>query len=356
MLSLHNIDIRYGNFLAVDGVTLALKQGEIGCLLGPSGCGKTSILRALAGFEPIGKGKIFLRNEVVSKPNHTIAPEHRHISVVFQDFALFPHMSVTENIAFGLHKWKKADRQSRVDEVLQLVGLSHASNRYPHELSGGQQQRIALARALAPKPELLLMDEPFSSLDAELREELAKDIRTILKRENTSALVVTHDQNEAFAIADVIGVLNDGKLHQWDDAYALYHKPATRFVADFVGNGVFLNSRVNERGNLSCCLGEVAVDPSRLNGFHIGQEIELLIRPDDVEYDEASNLIATVVRRSFRGANIMYELSIPGSEQTILCLAPSHNDHAVNESFGIRLDLAHLVMFAKPSMPAGKVR
>ncbi|NMH59116.1 ABC transporter ATP-binding protein [Alteromonas ponticola] len=347
MLSLHNIDIRYGNFLAVDGVSIALNNGEIGCLLGPSGCGKTSILRAIAGFESISNGQIKLRNETVSKPKHLIAPEKRHISVVFQDFALFPHMSVSDNIAFGLHKWKKAARIARVDEVLKLVGLPHIAKRFPHELSGGQQQRVALARAMAPKPDLILMDEPFSSLDAELRDELAKDIRNILKSENTSALVVTHDQNEAFAIADIIGVLREGQLHQWDDAYALYHKPVSRFVADFVGSGVFLNSRIDQDGNIECCLGKVKVDPSRLNGFKRGQEIELLIRPDDIEYDESSPIIATVVRRSFRGAQIMYELSLPGSAQTILCLAPSHNDHAVGESFGIRLDLAHLVMFAK---------
>ncbi|MCW8091214.1 ABC transporter ATP-binding protein [Alteromonas sp. ASW11-130] len=347
MLNLHNIDIRYGNFLAVDGVNITLNNGEIGCLLGPSGCGKTSILRAIAGFESISKGQIKLRNEIVSRPNHLVAPEKRHISVVFQDFALFPHLSVTENIAFALHKWKKADREKRISEVLNLVGLSHTATRFPHELSGGQQQRVALARALAPKPDLLLMDEPFSSLDAELREELAKDIRTILKRENTSALVVTHDQYEAFAIADIIGVLSEGQLHQWDDAYALYHKPVSRFVADFVGSGVFLKSMINDDGNIHCCLGKVNVDPARLNGFKVGQEIELLIRPDDIEYDESSDTIATVVRRSFRGAHIMYELAVPGSKQTILCLAPSHNDHAVGESFGIKLDLAHLVMFAK---------
>lgn len=347
MLYLHDIHINYGKFPAVKGVNFVLDQGQIGCLVGPSGCGKTSILRAIAGFVPLHDGQIYLRNETVSAPRKMVAPEKRHISVVFQDFALFPHMSVNDNIAFGLHKWPKADRQPRIDEVLKLVGLNHAEKRYPHELSGGQQQRVALARALAPKPDLLLMDEPFSSLDAELREELAKEIRTILKREHTSALIVTHDQNEAFAIADVIGVLKDGQLHQWNDAYSLYHKPASRFVADFIGSGVFLDSVINEEGSIDCCLGTVAASPSQLKDFKTGQQIELLIRPDDVEYDEQSPIQGTVVRRTFRGAHIMYELSVPGANKPILCLTPSHNDHAVGETFGFRLDLAHLVMFAK---------
>lgn len=348
MLSLHDIHIRYGDFEAVKGISLTLQQGQIGCLVGPSGCGKTSTLRAIAGFEPLSAGHINLRNKMVSRPERLVAPEKRHISVVFQDFALFPHMTVADNIAFGLHRWEKRERDARVKEVLTLVGLEEVGKRFPHELSGGQQQRIALARALAPKPDLLLLDEPFSSLDAELREELAKDIRNILKRENTAALMVTHDQNEAFAMADVIGVLKDGELHQWDDAYTLYHKPASRFVADFIGSGVFIDSTITEDGNIACCLGTFAVAPSRLNGFKAGQNIELLVRPDDVEHDDESATKAIVTGRMFRGSHIMYELSVSGSTQPILCLAPSHHDHAVGESFGIRLDLAHLVMFAKP--------
>lgn len=344
MLQLDNIAIEYQKTRVVDGLNLTLKTGQIGCLLGPSGCGKTSILRAIAGFEPITQGAISLRDEVVSQVNHQVSPDKRRVSVVFQDFALFPHLNVTDNIAFGLHKLPRSQKDLKVKQMLELVGLEKHSHHYPYQLSGGQQQRVALARAMAPEPELLLLDEPFSSLDAELRDGLATEIRQILKRANTTALMVTHDQHEAFAMADVIGVLKQGILHQWDDAYRLYHKPASRFVADFIGNGVFLAATLVDNDQLDTGLGRFNL-PSE-HTYNSTQKLELLVRPDDIVHCDNSGHWGTVKSRAFKGAHIMYELEINNQRnETVLCLTPSHHDHKVGERFGIRLDLAHLIVF-----------
>lgn len=344
MLQLKELRLAYQQKSVVHDVSFGLSAGQIGCLLGPSGCGKTSILRAIAGFEAIEHGQVFLRGHLVSERGLNIAPEKRRVAVVFQDFALFPHLTVGQNISFGLHSMSEIQKNQRVTELLDLVGLSGIEDRYPHSLSGGQQQRVALARALAPRPDLLLLDEPFSSLDAELREELAQDIRAILKHEGATALMVTHDQHEAFAMADKIGVLNQGKLLQWASAYDLYHKPSTRFVADFVGNGVFLNGRVTGEGTIQTSLGLFTIPV----GSHLLAEenIDLLIRPDDIVHDDESSDVAKVIGRAFKGAHILYELQLnhPGQEK-VLCLAPSHHDHQQGEQIGIRLDLEHLILF-----------
>ena len=231
---------------AVDTLSLAIGAGQIGVLIGPSGCGKTTVLRAVAGLEPLAAGRIAVGGEVMSDAasGRHVAPEARRVGMVFQDYALFPHLSVAANVAFGLRGIKRAEVDARVHELLDLVGLAHTAHRAPHQLSGGQQQRIALARALAPRPQLLLLDEPFSSLDIDLRERLAQDVRAILKATGITALFVTHDQQEAFALGDRIGVMHAGRLEQWDDAYTLYHRPATRFVAGFIGHGVFTPARI----------------------------------------------------------------------------------------------------------------
>lgn len=344
MLQLQQIDIAYQQTKVVHTLSFSLQQGEIGCLLGPSGCGKTSILRAIAGFEPVKHGQITLRGNCVSGAGLHVPPEKRHVAVVFQDFALFPHLTVGENIAFGLQHLRPADKQIQVNKMLELVGLEAIAQRYPHQLSGGQQQRIALARAMATDPDLLLLDEPFSSLDAELREELAKDIRRIIKRQNITALMVTHDQHEAFAMADVIGVMKSGELHQWASAYELYHQPATRFVADFIGSGVFLPGKVDDELKISTCLGKFENNSGKQ--LQTGQSVELLVRPDDIEHDDNSPNQGTVKSRVFRGSHILYELELHDAcDRTVLCLAPSHHNHQVGESIGIKLDLEHLVLF-----------
>jgi len=225
---------------AVDDASFGLPAGTIGVLIGPSGCGKTTLLRALAGLEPVAAGQVRIGGEVVGAAGIHTPPENRHVGMVFQDFALFPHLDVGRNVAFGIERLRPRERADRVAQVLDLVGLPGAERRFPHELSGGQQQRVALARALAPQPRLLLLDEPFSNLDVDLRERLAQEVRGILKAAHATALFVTHDQLEAFAIGDVIGVMHEGRLHQWDDAYTLYHRPATRFIHDLRPHAVAL--------------------------------------------------------------------------------------------------------------------
>jgi iron(III) transport system ATP-binding protein len=332
----------------VHGLSFALDKGEIGCLLGPSGCGKTTVLRAIAGFEALIDGSITLGGRKLSEKNYTAAPETRNVGVVFQDYALFPHLSIEDNIAFGLRKLPASEREQRVSHLLNLVGLTNQRRKYPHELSGGQQQRVALARALAPRPALLLLDEPFSNLDIDLRERLATEVREILKELGTTAVLVTHDQHEAFAIADQIGVMQEGQIMQWDDAYNLYHRPANRFVADFIGQGVFTPGTVDlpnqqvhiELGSLPLWQGVDVCATEEKDA----RKVDVLLRADDVIHDDASPLQAEVVRKAFRGAEFLYTLKLP-SGQTLLALVPSHHDHAIGEKIGIRLAADHVVTF-----------
>ena len=343
MLVLQQVSITYGQSTVVKDLSLTLLQGQIGCLLGPSGCGKTSLLRAIAGFEPVQTGSVVLADTVLSEPGKMTSPEQRRIGMVFQDFALFPHLTVAQNIAFGIKTKPKQQQQQIVEELLALVGLPTLGERYVHQLSGGQQQRVALARALAPEPDVLLLDEPFSGLDADLREALAQDIRTIIKRRGISALMVTHDQFEAFAMADQIGVMQHGKLQQWGSAYELYHQPANRFVADFVGHGALLKGEVLADQKVYTALGVFAQTQS---DFAAGVTVDLLVRPDDIVHDDESGFTAKVVGKSFRGSHILYSLELEGAEQ-VYCLAPSHHDHQLQSRIGIKLELDHLVLFQR---------
>lgn len=246
-LKLDRITLTYdtanGSRPVVHDLSLNLEQGSIGCLLGASGCGKTTVLRAIAGFEPLRSGSITLDGQVLSTPTYLVAPEKRQVGMMFQDYALFPHLSVEQNIAFGLRRWDSQRRAERIDELLHLANLQTLRKRYPHELSGGQQQRVALARALAPEPGLLLLDEPFSNLDVDTRERLAFEVRDILKKTGHTAILVTHNQAEAFAIADRIGVMKDGRIAQWDTPYCLHHQPNSAFVADFIKREALMAQR-----------------------------------------------------------------------------------------------------------------
>jgi len=338
LLEVENLRHAYGEQEVVRGLSFSLARGAIGCLLGPSGCGKTTVLRCIAGFEGIREGEIRLAGKVVSGPGVMLPPERRRIGMVFQDYALFPHLSVAGNIAFGLHAAPAAERSARVQELAKLVGLSAALDRFPHEISGGQQQRVALARALAPRPELLLLDEPFSNLDVDLRERLSLEVRDIIKASGATAILVTHDQQEAFAMADEIGVLHLGRIQQWDAPYNLYHRPANRFVADFVGQGVFLPAQALDGHQLQIELGTLQGDAHGL------QQLEVLLRPDDVVHDDAAPTQAEVVHKAFRGAEILYTLRL-ASGRKVLALVPSHHDHALGEKIGIRLDVDHVVAF-----------
>jgi len=333
---------------AVDQVTLGLRAGEMGVLIGPSGCGKTTLLRSVAGLEPVTRGRIRLNGQVVSERGLHVPAEQRRIGMVFQDYALFPHLDVGDNIGFGLAHWKREAREKRVQAVLRLVGLASSARRLPHELSGGQQQRVALARALAPQPQLLLLDEPFSNLDVDLRERLAHEVRQILKEAQTTALFVTHDQLEAFAIGDVIGVMDQGRLHQWDDAYSLYHRPASRLVAEFIGHGVFTPAILRMEGNqvvVATPLGDLTdvAECPMPSAFAAGQ-CDVLLRADDIVHDDDAPVKAEILRKSFRGSEFLYTLRLETGEQ-VLALVPSHHDHTVGEWIGIRAQVDHVVTF-----------
>lgn len=339
-LHLDNIKICYGSTVAVENLSLDIERGEIACLLGPSGCGKTSLQRAIAGFEPVVSGEIWLAGQNVSRPSFSLPPEQRHVGMVFQDFALFPHLDVEKNIGFGLRGMDGKTRRKRIDEVLALVDLERFAARFPHELSGGQQQRVALARAIAPKPDILLLDEPFSSLDTTLRESIARDVRKLLKDQGTTAVFVTHDQHEAFALADKIAVIDQGHLLQWATPYELYHKPASRFVAGFIGEGVMIHVEANAEGKLSNELGDLA------NGgpWQHGKTYDVLMRPDDVVYDEKSPVKLPIVDKLFRGAEYLYRLQL-ADKQHVLCVAPSHKSFEIGDRLAVRVDLQHQVVF-----------
>ncbi len=348
-LSLSGIAVAYGKHAVVENFSFALARGTVGCLLGPSGCGKTTILRAIAGFEPVRAGQICLGGVVVSSAQQQVPPEQRNIGMVFQEHALFPHLTVAANVGFGLRG--RPDAHQRVTQMLDTVGLGPVAERYPHELSGGQQQRVALARALAPAPQLLLLDEPFSNLDVELRERLGGELRALLKLANTTALLVTHDQHEAFAIADEIGVINEGRIAQWDSAWQLYHQPVNRFVANFVGQGAFVPGTVRQGQCILMELGELhSAQPVRCTEHgdlcDEGCTVDVLLRPDDVVHDDASAVTAEVLAKAFRGAEFLYTLKLP-SGATVLSLVPSHHDHAIGERIGIRLQADHVVAYKR---------
>lgn len=362
--SVQNLIVGYDDTIVVNGLSLMLEQGEIGCFLGYSGCGKTTALRAIAGLEQSRGGTIYLNNqrltEKTARQSFAVAPAKRGMGMVFQDYALFGHLSVAKNIAFGLNKWSAADKKARVAEMLSLVELTEHADKRPNELSGGQQQRVALARALAPKPKLLLLDEPFSNLDVVLRESLAMNVRDILKRTNTTAILVTHDQNEAFALADKVGVMDKGRLVQWARPSELYHEPVSPFVAEFVGEGAMVDGIIKE-GHVETALGNIyrrmevydeSGQPQYCEyDYPNGTPIKVLVRPDDIIHDDDSTQTALVIGRVFRGANYLYRLQLDDG-QTVLSLVASHHNHAIGSYIGILPLLEHVVVFDEKDINA----
>ncbi len=272
-----------------------------------------------------------------------VPPEARAIGMVFQDYALFPHLSVADNIAFGLRRAKPRERIATVHRMLTATGLDGLGGRYPHELSGGQQQRVALARALAPHPALLLLDEPFSNLDVELRERLSLEVRDILKAQGITAILVTHDQHEAFAVSDKIGVMQRGRILQWDSPFNLYHRPNSRFVAGFVGQGVFIKGILETPDTFRTEIGVLRGNRSYADA--LGTCVEILLRPDDVVPDPDGPLKALVVEKAFKGAETLYTLRLD-TGATLLSLFPSHRDHALADQVRVRVAADHLISFA----------
>lgn len=346
LLQVADLAISFGRNEIIKGVSFTLGHGEIGCLLGPSGCGKTTLLRSIAGFEEVQQGKIDLDKRTISSESIRVPPEQRNVGMIFQDYALFPHLSVAENVGFGIKQTSRKERHHKVARLLELVGLSNAARAFPHELSGGQQQRVALARAIAPEPQLLLMDEPFSNLDVTLRDRLTIEVRDILKTAGITALMVTHNQFEAFSVADSVGVIFDGTIQQWDSAYNVYHRPATLEVATFVGDGAIIRGTVVAPGHVSCGLGELTGDLSL--PCESGCYVDLLVRPEDVLHSDDSTVKARILHKTFRGPNILYKLELP-SQDTCLALVSSHHDHKLGEYIGIVPEVENLVVFPSTS-------
>jgi len=326
---------------AVQGISFAAREGEILCLLGPSGCGKTTILRAIAGFEPVCSGQLFLSGQLVSSPDIMIPTENRRVGMVFQEYALFPHLRVQDNIAFGLHHLARSERAGRVQEMLRLTGLEGFERRYPHELSGGQQQRVALSRALVQNPVVLLLDEPFSNLDPDMAGRMRQELHDLLRRTKTTTVLVTHDHDEAFAMADRIAVLNHGRLEQFDTPEMMYHMPATPFVADFVGQADFIPGTVSQ-GMVHTELGEF---PDTIE-CKDGTALVVMIRPDDIHLVPKEGASSRVISRQFHGSENLYTVSLP-SGQIVHSSQGSTSVYRAGTTVELRVLATHTVLFRR---------
>jgi iron(III) transport system ATP-binding protein len=327
---------------AVDGVSFSLDRGQILALLGPSGCGKTTTLRLIAGFEAPDAGHIAIGGRVVVRAGEGLGvpPEERGVGVVFQDYALFPHLTVEDNVAFGLRRLARGERATRVRQVLELVGLPELGARYPHELSGGQQQRVAVARALAPAPAVILLDEPFSNLDADLRTQMRDEVEKVLRSTGTTAIFVTHDQEEAFTIADQVGVLNQGRLDQLGSPETIYHHPATPFVAEFVGAADFLPGLVTSEGIVT----EIGVF-GNVEAREPGEKVKVLLRPDDVTFVPAADGAAVILKRYFRGSENLYCLEL-ASGRRVHSSQPSSSRFATGTRVRPEAHVLHVITFS----------
>jgi len=342
VLELRDVSCAYETGLpAVQGISFAAREGEILCLLGPSGCGKTTILRAIAGFEPVRSGQLFLSGQLVSSPDVMIPTENRHVGMVFQEYALFPHLRVQDNIAFGLSHLARSERAVRVQEMLRLTGLEGFERRYPHELSGGQQQRVALSRALVQNPVVLLLDEPFSNLDPDMAGRMRQELHDLLRRTKTTTVLVTHDHDEAFAMADRIAVLNHGRLEQFDTPEMMYHMPATPFVADFVGQADFIPGTVSQ-GMVHTELGEF---PDTIE-CRDGTAVVVMIRPDDIHLIPTEGARSRVLSRQFHGSENLYTVSLP-SGQIVHSSQGSTSVYQEGTAVELRVLATHTVLFRR---------
>ena len=307
----------FGDIVAVRDVSFDVWPGEILSILGSSGSGKTTLLRLIAGLEAPTAGQVLINGELASSPGKQIPPDRRAVGMVLQEYALFPHMTVEQNISFGLRDLDAGRREQRVAEVMELVRLPGIRGRYPHELSGGQQQRVALARTLAPHPVTVLLDEPFSNLDAGMRHDMRQEVESILREDRTAAVFVTHDRDEAFAMADRVGIMREGEMEQVDTPDAVYHLPANRHVARLTGTCDFLRGQVGADGTVATEAGTFRCQ-SPAGELRPGEEVEVLVQPDDFSVEPSGSGRAVVALREFRGDETMLLLEL-SSGATLRC-------------------------------------
>ncbi|WP_219415753.1 ABC transporter ATP-binding protein [Pseudonocardia nigra] len=334
VLVLDGVVKRYGRVEAVAGVSLRIGAGELVTMVGPSGCGKSSLLRLVAGLERPDAGEVHLAGRTVAGPRTWVPPERRRVGIVFQDHALFPHLTVAGNVAFGLDGAPTAGRRARVTDVLDLVALGHLAERYPHELSGGEQQRVALARALAPEPDVLLLDEPFSNLDRALRLQVRAETVAILRATRTTAVFVTHDQPEALTVGDRVVVLRGGRIQQAGDPQTVFHAPANHFVATFMGDADFLPAH-RDGSSLHTEIGTVPGDPDGT-----GDALEVVLRPHEVALQPDAAGAATVVGREFLGAFHLVTVQLP-SGRSLRSLQPHTVTFDPGDRVAVNLTIGH---------------
>ena len=341
-LEIEDVSLSIEGNLILDNLSLNIDEYEIISLIGPSASGKSSLLRIIAGFENISSGKVKLNGLIVDDQSTIVQPQNRNIGIIFQDLALFPHLSCKDNIIFGITNYSEDHKRQRLDRLCNLLDITSIKDKFPHEISGGQQQRIAIARALAPRPEILLLDEPFSALDEELKETLIHDVKNLLKEEKITTIVITHNIKEAFELSDKIAFLDNKKIIQFDTAYNLYHKPYTKEIANFCGIGSFIKGTVIDSNHVSTILGDLFGDTSK---YKVGSNVSVMIRPDDIIHDDNSSQSAKVLEKIFFGSNFLYKLELSEGEK-IFCYTPSHHNHAINEVIGIKPVIDHLILFS----------
>ena len=347
-LEIQNVTFAASNKNKVNNVTFNLdKEGDIVCLLGPSGIGKTTMLRAIAGLEKIETGKIILKGKTISSPNFHIEPEERNIALSFQENCLFPHYNVIDNIKFGADRNKDKKFNFSIYDIINLLHIEEIQQKYPHEISAGEAQRVSLARSLMSKPDLLLLDEPFSNIDQSLKEELQLKIKKILNEVNISTIIVTHDSYEAFYMGNKCGIILDQSLKQFDIPYNIYHYPNSIAVVNFLKRGILLEAKVTGTDSLENTeLG--TIKGNFIKKQSIGSSVKLLIQPEDLEHDDQSNLKLEVVDRKFRGTNFIYTLKTSSDEKIPVFVHSHHiHQHEKKEKFGIKspIFIDHLVCF-----------
>ncbi len=342
VLTLDAVTTTFDGNAAVEDVSLQVRDGELLTIIGPSGCGKTTLLRTIAGLERPDVGRVSIEGETVSGPERFVQPENRDVGLVFQDFALFSHLSVAENVGFGIDDWPAAERAARVEELLELVGLAGAGDRSPTDLSGGQKQRVALARALAPEPTVLLLDEPFSSLDRDLRERMRAEVSRILRAAEVTTVFVTHDQTEALSMSDRVAVLYTGSLEQVGRPETVFTDPASRVVAEFLGTPTFLAGTV-ETDRVSTAIGPIGRDQlPGLEDRSPGTCIDVIVRPDDllVEAVPESAADGVVRHRSYEGSTIRYRVVL-GTGTTVQAMHNHTSGVALGDPVAVRLVADH---------------